>query len=106
MRTATYLDHVRRFEQSKELISNAAHYQRNKIRCFTDCVVRQFWKHRYNYLFKAALVASFLYNLSKANENRNLYLVRHANPKAMDITGFYSSSVVSFGFVMGAFALI
>ena len=106
VRTASYLDHVTRFEQSKSLISSAAQYQRNKIRLFTDCLIRQVWRHRFNYGFKAALVASFLYNLNKANENRDLYLLRHANPKTSDLTEFYYSSAISLGFVLGAFALI
>jgi hypothetical protein len=106
IRTPAYLDHLRRFEESKTLISNAATFQRNRIRNFTDCLVRLAWRHRYNYAFKAVLLTSFFYNLNKAVENKKLYYLRHANPRSSDVSKFYYSTFVSLAFVLGAFTLI
>jgi hypothetical protein len=101
VRTSLYLDQVRRFEQSKTLISEATIYQRNLMRGFTECLFRQAWRNRYNYAVKGGLVTIFLFNLCKANENKNLYLLRKAQPSRADIAQIYYNTGVS-----GAFAFL
>jgi hypothetical protein len=63
------------------------------------------WRSRYNYAVKAGLTTIFLYNLCKANENRNLYLLRKAQPKSGEIAQIYYNSAVSGVFAFLAFTL-
>jgi hypothetical protein len=67
--------------------------------------LRQVWRHRFNYLAKAGLASIFLYNLCKATENKNLYLLRKVHPSKTDVAKIYYNSAVSFGFAVLAFTL-
>jgi len=59
------------------------------------------WRSRYNYAVKGGLATIFLYNLCRANENRNLYLLRNAHPKSGEIAQIYYNTAVS-----GVFAFL
>jgi hypothetical protein len=106
LRTNSYLDNVRRFQASQELVSEATQYQRNFIRSFTNCAFRMVSRNKTNYLLKTGLVSMFLYNLCRANENANLYRLRKAHPSNLEVAKFYYNTVVSFVFAFGAFAII
>lgn len=107
VRTNSYLDHVKRFEMSKQLVSNAAIYEKNLIRGFTDLVVRKIWRNKMNYMLKGGLGLMFLYSLSKANENKNLFVLRkHSPAKLSEISEFYFNPSVAFIFAFLTFAYL
>jgi hypothetical protein len=98
--TALYVDHVTRYNLSKQLVMNVAERERNQIRLFTDLVVRKLWKYRLNYAVKAGLGAMFLYSLCKANETHNLLKLKR-KVDTNSLCCVYSGAITSF-FVFAA----
>ena len=99
--TALYLDHMSRYNLSKQLVINAANRERNHIRQFTDFVIRKCWRYRLNYLVKTGLATMFLYNLCKANETHNLLALKRKLNKT-ECLCVYNNAITSFllfGFV-------
>lgn len=68
-----YLNHVQRFNLSKDLISQAQQLERSWIRNFSDFLSHKIWRYRYNYLFKGVVVFGFytsVKNLVEVGKNR------------------------------------
>lgn len=94
---------------SKALTFKANELERNKIRKFTDCLMKKAFRHKWNYLLKASLVGMFLFNLCKANESRHLFYLRRIDDGKNSLTHMgriYYNAAVSFGFALVVCSLI
>jgi hypothetical protein len=103
-RSDKYLNHLQRYQLSKNLILSAHDHERNFIRNFTNCVMKKAWRNKANYGLKAVLGAIFFLNLCKANEANKLNSLKTG--KAGCDVDLYKSSMFSFALLAGSFILI
>ncbi len=83
---------------SNELVSKATMYERNLIRSFTDCMMKNLWRHKMNYLVKGFVSSMFLLELCRANTNLNLYrLKKQSAVSRAEAAPFYRNAAISFG---------
>ena len=54
-----YVDHINKYNLSKELISEAQIMERAWVRKFSNFLMGKFWRYRYNYLLKGIVLFSF-----------------------------------------------
>lgn len=105
-----YLNHVNRYNQSKELVSEAQLLERGWVRNFTNFVSSKLWRYRYNYLFKGIVVIGlyssvkslnyygiYLINKGKNSKNSNVFaddLTKSWIPQSLAIFGTLSLSLI------------
>jgi hypothetical protein len=63
-----YLNHIHRYNLSKDLVSEAQVLERSWVRNFTDFLSQKLWRYRFNYLFKGVVVVG-LYSSVKGFTN-------------------------------------
>jgi hypothetical protein len=51
-----YLNHIHRYNLSKDLVSEAQILERRWVRNFTDFLGQKLWRYRFNYLYKGVVV--------------------------------------------------
>jgi hypothetical protein len=93
--TAAYMDHITRYNLSKQIVMNATKRERDHIKQFTDFVIKKCWRYRMNYLVKGGLATMFLYSLCKANETHNLLKLKR-KITAQECCSVYNNAISSF----------